>query len=282
MAKKELANTDYEPRRRKEELAFLVVKFLKAYASFQEIRAGFHDAARRECLESCGLFEKVRLLEESLAFDLKEKAHYLFRSATAPHGSSRAATKDTRRLLAELKISIETKTVDAYIGTGFHLLLMLRESLYQIQRYAPEFELERQEIARIEELTREVNPGAEAQRDLEHLRALSEISVKLAADSVDTAHRIMARCDALFKRTAEVIRHLMMSARDNEILLQNLLQNVELLEVAYGEGSAELIFSDLLKSRRVEGKTGHEKALAYAKARCGNITRLSAKPVPSV
>jgi hypothetical protein len=85
---------------------------------------------------------------------------------------------------------------------------------------------------------------------------------------------VAERCEALFAGTAEVIRHFMASARDNEILIQNLVQNRDLLEQVYGEGAAERIFSELCKGKAYTGRTGLERALNFARAKCGNVTAL--------
>ncbi len=91
----------FEARRRKEQVAFLVVKFLRMYVSFKEIAGEFHSrsapgAPGGSGLARSGLFEKVAVLAQSIGFDLKELAHSLFRSRTgttprrrpAAHGRS--------------------------------------------------------------------------------------------------------------------------------------------------------------------------------------------------
>jgi len=282
MAKRERTRDRFERRRRKEQVAFLVVKFLKAWVAFEAIRADFAEASRKGCLSGCGLFERVRELEESLAFDVKEKAHALFRERTGkmPREGARQEPGPKSRQLSALKAGIEARAIDSFAGTGFHYLMMLRESLYQIEKYGPAYEKEREEIARIERLANMAgyDLGPEGQRELERLRALGEIGRKLGTESEDLARRVIARCGALFKGTAEVVRHLVESAGENEIMVQNLLQNSDLLEKVYGKGSAERIFSELFRGRDIDGETGAEKALAFAREKCGNVTRLPAGP----
>jgi hypothetical protein len=281
MAKRKPARNEFEERRRKEQVAFLVVKFLKSFVAFETIRTQFENSSCQGGLSECGLFEKVRDLEESLAYDLKENAHSLFRGREGK-GRAEEPRRDSRgaRRLDGLKRSIEARAIDSYIGTGFHYLLMLRESLYQIERYTPEYEKEREEIARIEEITRKAGRALtdEEQRELERLHALGEISLKLGTESEDLARRVVRRCEDLFKSTAEVVRHLVEGAGDNEILIQNLLRNIDLLEAVYGKGSAERIFSDLFRGREIAGDTGMEKALLFAREKCGNVTGLPLPP----
>jgi hypothetical protein len=280
MPKRELMRDQYETRRRKEQLAFLVVKFLRASALFISIDAEFRRLTKEGNLAGGGLFVRVRELAESLVFDLKEKAHFLFRndprSADGVKGASKTGSRTTHELLAGMKNSIESRAIDSYIGTGYHLLLILMESLYQIERYAPELEREKREISRILELARTTGNAfsPEERAELERLQGLSELSVKFAAESEELALRVAERCEALFEGTAEVIRHFMASARDNEVLIQNLVQNRELLERVYGEGAAEQIFSELCKGKGYTGRTGLERALNFARAKCGNITAL--------
>jgi hypothetical protein len=287
MAKRELTREQFDARRRKEHLAFLVIKFLRASVLFKAICADFHDPATADGPAVSGLFERVRELAESLVFDLKEKAHFLFRADTraaqvaAANGAPRkTGPRDAGRLLAEMKNSIETRSLHSYIGTGYHLLLILQESLYQIDHYTPELEREKAEISRVLELARASGSDSspEEQTELERLRALDEISMKLASESRELGARVMERCEALFAGTAEVIRHLIVSAKENEILILNLLENRDLVEEVYGEGSAERIFSELCKGRGFSGRTGVERALNYARAKCGNVTALTEAP----
>jgi hypothetical protein len=278
-----MAQGQFEARRRKEQEAFLVVKFLRAYSSFRFIAEEFRSLSTAGCLAGCGLFERVRGLAESLVFDLKEKAHALFRNGTRPAAgpaaeaaAAKRGARDTRQLLSRMKDSIETRSIDSYIGSIYHLLLILQESLYQIERYTPELEKEKQEIGRMLELSRSSGYAfsSEEQAELERLTALDEISVKTSADSEELAVRVMERCDALFVGTAEVIRHFVAGASDNEILVLNLLTNQDLVEKTYGEGSAERIFSELCKGRGFSGKTGLERAKNYARTKCGNVSAL--------
>ncbi|HVO39823.1 MAG TPA: hypothetical protein VMV03_12410 [Spirochaetia bacterium] len=278
MAKRELVGDGFETRRRNEELAFLVVKFLRAYLSFQDIRAAFLEAAGASHLAGSGLFEKVRDLEESLAFELKEKAHRLFRS------SSRQGNGGTATTPAALKRAFEARSIDSYVGTGYHLLLILRESLYQIDRYTPELEKEKEELARFAELARTSRASftADDLGELEQLHALDAASLKIRDEAENLAGRMVERCDQLFRQTAGVLRRFMKIGDDNEILLLNLLRNRDLLEKVYGEGAAESIFTELCRAKRVAGKTGTEKAVNYVRSRCGNITGLpGGKETPS-
>lgn len=241
MPKAELAGNGFESRRRKEELAFLVVKFLRAFLRFREIAEAFRVAAKANRLADSGLFERVRDLEEGLAYDLKEKAHYLFRTVSRPGNGAHPPQSRSTVLAAE------ARSIDSYVGTGYHILLILRESLYQVEHYAPDIE------------------------------GRGESERQLYAETQGLASRMVQRCEELFTDAALALRRFATSADDNEILVLNLLQNLDLLEQVYGAGSADAIFSDLCTGKRLAGKTGTERAEAYVKARCGNITGLPAQ-----
>jgi hypothetical protein len=239
MPRAETKRDQFETRRRKEHVAFLVVKFLRAYVVFQSISEEFETFTRTQSLEGCGLFEKVRELVNGQLFDLKERAHELFRSEKNSSRGRRSAARSSN----------ETRSLDSYIGTGYHLLLILQESLYQIERYAPELEKEK-----------------------------DELSAKMASDTEDLALRVMERCRALFGRTAEVIHRFVTASHDNEILILNLVLNRELVEKVFGAGDADSVFSTLCRGSEFHGNGGYERALNYVREKCGNVTGLPAAP----
>jgi len=272
-----LSRDEFEERREKEHLAFLVVKFLKAYVAFEDIHARFKEAEANGCLATCGIFERVRELEENLAFDIKEKAHALFRArGLRDTGRHRQPSRISRRMLRELKASIEMRSIDSYIGTGYHLLAILKESLYQLEHYAPAYEEEKAEVAVVEDLARKLGYSfsPEEARELEHLRTLADVSMKLSAETEAMARRMAARCRGLFKDTAQVILGYLEGAGENEVLVQNLVQNRQLLDQVYGPGAAERVFLELCRGRDVSGSTGLERAQSFARRHCGNVDGL--------
>jgi hypothetical protein len=277
----------FEARRRKEQVAFLVVKFLRLYIAFKEVAAEFHARSAEGTLPSAGLFPKVASLVQGLGFDLKELAHALFRNGQGYPGSA----PETPEALSTIKNALERRFLDSSIGTGYHLLQILQESLYQIERYSPELKLETTEIERVMQLSREGGlagtaasvrpragsrgrPHADAAADLDSLQVLDEISAKLAVDAAELAHVVIGRCEDLLEATARVIRRFGTSANENEILVLNLLENRALVERVYGEGSAETILAELSMGKGLRGRTGIDRALAFVKARCGNVSGL--------
>ncbi len=239
MARAEIRRDQFEIRRRKEHVAFLIVKFLRAYVVFQSISEEFAASASTHCLEGCGLFEKVRELVTGQLFDLKERAHELFRSEKTPARGRRSSAR----------ASSETRSLDSYIGTGYHLLQVLQELLYQIERYAPELEKEK-----------------------------DGLSATMASDTEDLALRVMERCRALFGRTAEVIRGFVTASHDNEILILNLLLHRDLVEKVFGAGQADTVFATICGGPEFHGEGGVQRALNYVREKCGNITALPVVP----
>jgi len=275
MAARQPQRGQFETRRRKEQVAFFVVKFLRMYVSFREIAEEFHVRSASGTLAGSGLFDRVGGLAQSIAFDLKELAHVLFRSRNG-HEAAEPPARGAREILAGMNTVLERRSLDSYIGTGYHLLLILHESLYQIERYSPELDREKAEIARIMELARAEAPGLppDQRAELERLRSLDEISAKLAKDSAELARVVLARCEELLKATALVIRRFGVSAKDNEILVLNLLENRDLVEKVYGDGEAEVIFTELCTGPGFKGRTGLDRALTFVRARCGNVSGL--------
>ena len=264
----------FETRRHKEGVAFLVVKSLRVAVTFRGIAHDFRKLLEAGELADGGLCDRLRELTESVAFDQKEKAHLLFRNEKRLGNGVTTDAQDMERALAAMKVSIERRTIDSYVGTGYHLLLILQESLYQVERYTPELQREKEEILRLLAIADASSYPftGEERAELARLQTVEAISSAFAHDSVDLAKRIMGRCEKVMKRTAEVIRRFIVSANDNEILILNLLENRELVEDVYGEGAAEELLRDLCAGPDFSGVTGVERALSYVRAHCGNVT----------
>ncbi len=289
----------YLLRRRKEELSFLVVRFLRAFDLFEGIYRDFREvAAGGQGFGGSGLFQRVKDLEEKLVFEIKEKAHFLFRSpsaAGAPFGASarglhdyeelerlllqgqgEAGRAEPREVLAELRRSLVDRSIDSNIGTGFHLFMILRESLYQLEVYSPRYGAELEQAERIGYLARRIGfeLDEEEAHELEHIRQVVKHGQGVAAYARELAERALERCRSLFRETAELLRHLIEEAGGNEVLVLNLLRERAVLERVYGEGAAERILAHMFRKTEEPGASGLDKALDFAKRNCGNIEAL--------
>ena len=113
MNRVDVVKKQYIARRRKEDLSFLVVRFMRTYVLFSELYEEFKELLNKGGdFQNSGLFAKIRNLEQALVFDIKEKAHFLFRSdsnnAEEPEavGSSFA---DLERILLESREADRTR-----------------------------------------------------------------------------------------------------------------------------------------------------------------------------
>ncbi len=284
----------YIARRKKEDLSFLVIRFMQAYVLFHEIITEFEDLQlNRGGFEHAGLFEKVKELEEKLVFDIKEKAHFLFRSPTSSEQETDGVTdrfadlekillvsqdeeadkQKAKQVFSALRRSLVSKSIDSYIGTGFHLFMILRESVYQLEFYVPEYLQELEYLTRIDYLTKRIGYeyDEEEEHELAHIRQVVKLCQSIATDTKELAAVALQRCKSLFQETKELLRHTIEESGSNEILVLNLLKERNLVEQVYGPGSCAAIANQMFRFSRIEGNSGIEKAVHFVKQSCGNV-----------
>ena len=285
----------YIDRRRKEDLSFLVVRFLRAHVGFFELYEEFKALLGKGAdFQNAGLFAKIRNLEQTLVFDIKEKAHFLFRSDWVGTDESEAAgsrfadleriilesqnadRSRARKVFAELRKSLVRRSIDSYIGTGFHLFMILLESIYQLENYVPQYRSELEYLQRIASLTErigyEFDPVEE--HELDHIKQVVTLCQSITTDTQELANVALERCMALFRETAEILRHSIEDASSNEVLVLNLLKERGLVEQVYGAGAWESILSHMFRSADEPGRSGAEKAESFVRRTCGNIEGL--------
>ncbi len=266
----------YLARRRKEEQSFLVVRFLRAYELFEGIYRDFREvSAGGRGFGGSGLFQRVKDMEEKLVFDIKEKAHFLFRGP-APNHQPEAAGSRAQPTMSVLGRSLVDRALDSTIGTVFHMFMILRECLYQLEVYAPRYGAEQEQVERLEELARRLGSGLgeEGGHELEHIRQIVKHGEGLSAYARELAEQALERCRALFLQVAELLLHFIESAGRNEVLVLNLLREREAVDRVYGQGGAERLFSHMFRKLGKPGTTGLSKALAFARRHCGNTEAL--------
>ncbi len=78
------------------------------------------------------------------------------------------------RSLSGLGRSLVDRALDSTMGTGFHMFMILRECLYQLEIYAPRYGVELEQAERLEELSRRIGPalGEEEAQGMEHIRQI--------------------------------------------------------------------------------------------------------------
>jgi hypothetical protein len=267
----------YLDRRRKEQQSFLVVRFLRAHELFEGIYRDFRElSAAGRGFGGSGLFLRVKEMEEKLVFDIKEKAHFLFRGP-ATVGRQETVGSRLRPTMSALGRSLVDRALDSTIGAGFHMFMSLRECLYQLEVYAPRYEAELEQVERLEELPRPATSGMgeEERHELEHIRQIAKHGQEMAAYTRELAERALERCQALFRQAAELLKHFIESAGQNEVLVLNLLREREAVDRVFGEGGAERLFSHMFRATGKPGTPGMDKALAFARRHCGNTEALS-------
>jgi hypothetical protein len=293
----ERAPDDYAARRRKEDLSFMVVRLLKAHVLFEGIYRDFREhLSSPSGFEYAGLFARIKSLEETLVFDIKEKAHYLFRINQPAEGAADPVTAsygdierifllrqgelpdktEARKVFSELRRSLVAKSLDSYIGTGFHMFMILRESFYQLEFYVPQYLRELEYLDRIQYLTQRMGYqlDAEEEHELQHIEQVVRLCQSIASETHELATIAIERCRSLFRESAEIIRHSIEEASDNEVLVLNLLREEQLVEAVYGSGASEAILQHMFRHVEAAGKSGRQKALEFARRRCGNTESL--------
>jgi len=295
MNRVDVVKKQYIARRRKEDLSFLVVRFMRTYVLFSELYEEFKELLNKGGdFQNSGLFAKIRNLEQALVFDIKEKAHFLFRSdsnnAEEPEAvgssfadlerillESREADRTrARKVFAELRKSLVRKSIDSYIGTGFHLFMILLESVYQLENYVPQYRSELEYLQRIERLTNRIGYafGREEEHELNHIRQVVSLCQSIATDTQELANVALERCMTLFHETAEILRHSIEEASSNEVLVLNLLIERSLVEQVYGAGSWETILKHMFRAVGGPEESGAQKAESFVRRTCGNIEGL--------
>jgi hypothetical protein len=285
----------YLSRRRKEDLSFLVVRFMRAYVLFSDIYAEFKALQGQGGeFQHAGLFARIQRLEQSLVFDIKEKAHFLFRSdkpdAEEPESvgarfadlerilleSRETDRREARAVFADLRKSLVRKSIDSYIGTGFHLFMILLESVYQLENYVPQYRSELEYLQRIEYLTDRIGYQFDPveEHELDHIKQVVTLCNSIATDTQELADVALERCMVLFRETAEILRHAIEGAGANEVLVLNLLNEQGLVEQVYGEGAWEAILSHMFREAGGSGQSGAQKAESFVRRACGNIESL--------
>ena len=175
--------------------------------------------------------------------------------------------------MSALGRSLVDRALDSTIGTGFHMFMILRECLYQLEVYSPRYGAELEQVERLEQLA---GLGEEEAHELVHIRQIVKHGQGVAAYVRGLAERALERCHDLFLQTAELLRHLIEESGGNEVLVLNLLREQEAVDRVYGKGAAERFFSHMFRKSGKPGTSGLSKALAYARKNCGNTESLGA------
>jgi hypothetical protein len=285
----------YIARRRKEDFSFLTIRFLRAHILYSDIYSEFKTLQKQgEDYQHLGLFDKIKNLEQTLVFDIKEKAHFLFRSEQRGEDEAESIASrfadlerillegqaadrtEAREVFFELRSSLVRKSIDSYIGTGYHLFMILLESVYQLENYVPQYRSELEYLNRIEYLTERIGYqfDQEEEHELSHIRQVVDLCQSIASDTLELAAVAAERCMILFRETAEILRHAIEESTANEVLVLNLFKEKALVEQVYGAGSWETILAHMFRNAGAAGDSGAQKAESFVRNACGNIEGL--------
>jgi tRNA U34 5-carboxymethylaminomethyl modifying GTPase MnmE/TrmE len=137
-----------------------------------------------------------------------------------------------------------------------------------------------EQVERIGYLTQRIgyDLDTEEEHELMHIRQVAELCQGIAADTQELASIALERCYSLFLETAEVMRHSIEEAKDNEVLVLNLLQERDLVDLVYGPGAADDILDHMFRGVGGPESTGRRKAEKHARERCGNVEGLPLSP----
>jgi len=191
-----VASELWASRDSQERVTQTLIRFLRARATFNDLIAS---SARRGGIP----FDEVNAFVEDQLFALKEESHALFRSDDVPD---------------ELGLST-AGLFDLLLGSLFHEMMKVKESRYQVERYAP----------RYEKLRTAVQHGSAPENGASFLvegdRIVEGAKVAVGRD--------LKRAGEVFGEATAVLRHVLVENRDNALLARNLLDNRELVENVY-------------------------------------------------
>ena len=181
----------------------------------------------------------------------------------------------------ELTASIEMRSIDSYLGTGYHLLAILRNPSTSSSTTRPPTRRRRAAVAAIDDMARrsELHLQPEEAHELEHLRSLATLSEKLSAENgtlADASSSAAGTCSRARRRSSSDLE----GAVENEVLVQNLLQNRDLLDRVYGPGRRSASSSGCAAAGTFAEATGVERAAAMRAEACGNVDGLSGTAEP--
>jgi tetratricopeptide (TPR) repeat protein len=192
-------------RERERKIVDIVHNFLMTLLAFREIHRQFLQGSIR----FSHLAEFVDDRGQSVLFALKESCHSLFRSRSA-------------------KVSEKEQIFDLTIGSIFHLAMKMREDLYQLEIYGPQYQQWNSE---------EESSGKQKNliRQFKDILARAESSVRAGMEEILTLSRDGFR----------QFQELLPAYRDNGLLIRFFLERRDLLEKALGDHSLAAFWETL-------------------------------------
>ena len=192
-------------RERERKIVDIVHNFLLTLLAFRELHHQFLQGSIR----FSHLAEFVDDRGQSVLFALKESCHSLFRSCS-------------------VKVSAKEQIFDLTIGSIFHLAMKMREDLYQLEIYGPQYHQWNSE-----------EEGSAKERDL--IRQFKDILSRAESSVRDGMKEILT----LSRDGCRQFQELLPAYRDNGLLIRFLLEQRDLLARALGDNALAAFWGEL-------------------------------------
>jgi hypothetical protein len=203
-------------RESQERVTQTVVRFLHARVKLDELIAMSASEGRIP-------FDAVNAFVENELFELKEESHALFRNEE----NSEEVNLTSAGLF------------DILLGSLFHQMMKVKESTYQVERYAPKYAALREAI--------------KGHRGPEHGKSFLHEGERILQRARRSLRQDLAHATEVFQEATVVLRHVLVENRDNALLVRNLLDNKELVEAVYGPKSLEKLLRDMYDGAAAHG-----------------------------
>jgi len=195
------------------EIVEIVNGFLKSAFIFADLLKEYHQGN----LKFSTVEKLVDTTETNPLFDLKERCHSRFRYQEAQSCNEKE------------------KLFDLTIGSIFHEAMKLKENLYQLEVYGPQYmEFEK----RLGNSSRSMNPLPEGEsRRFEKIMLRAEQGLKEGIEDLEK----------LFRDVKEQLAELLREYSKNQLLTRFLLENRSLIQRVYGRRGQEKFFAEMFK-----------------------------------
>lgn len=205
---------DFSRRVRNEKLASVFHKFLVAHVHFEAIAQMFEGPDDKPRFENIDLFVQQNL------FSLKEECHALFR----------------RTSRAERELLFTEDVFDLLIGSIFHEMMKIKENCYILEHYGPTF----REMKKIAD--RRIRLPEYERLFFKSCKRIVERANKGAYDDIRAAAQ-------LFEDAKQHLLHMLPQLAHNGLITRMLVENQQLVEMAYGEGGLEQALTAMYEGR---------------------------------
>ena len=198
-------------------MARTVLRFLRSRTKLDELVASSASRGRVP-------FDEINGFVEGDLYALKEDCHSLFRGPQRPGGA--------------LDLSAGA-LFDLLVGSLFHQMMKVKESTYQLERYAPRYAALRKSAR-----------GPDA---IEHREAFLREGQRIIQRARRGLRQDLHHAVELFSEATVVLRHVIRENSGNPLLVRTLLDNLDDVEAVYGARTLDDLLSEMYDGRPAEG-----------------------------